>query len=445
MWNDAKRCGKRIGVLPSGGLARGRHRWSLRALLLIACLGAFPVLAQQALSGGDDDYDALLAMIGDARIVMLGEATHGSLEFYRERARLTRKLVAQAGFDAVILEAPWEPSRCVDAYLRDGKGSAEAALREFRRFPRWLWRNREFESFVDSLRGINAVRGVEQKPVRLLGMDLYSVPESAEAVRRYVADDPAKASVARARYACFTKYRKEPMRYGYEVAEGSEDSCAEGALAQLNEIAAGRDMRDESWFAAWQSARVVQGGEAYYRALYREGEISWNWRERHLAETVSQFLEYLGPRAKVVVWAHNSHVGDARATSQSEAGEVSLGQLLRERFGDDVVLVGFSTYRGDVRAAPDWGRADRVWRLRPALDESWHAQLHRLGFPSALLIFRGNPALAEQYEARRLERVVGVMYVPSEELSNHYRHARVSREFDAVVHIDVTRALPVRP
>jgi len=296
--------------------------------------------------------------------------------------------------------------------------------------------------FAENLRAINRAHAPGVAPVRLYGMDVYSVPESADAVARHLArrsDDAA--ALARQRYACFADYPDEPMLYGREVEAGRAPSCADGAAAQLAEMAA--DTQDEDGFAAWQSARTVSSGEAYYRALYREGALSWNLRERHMADTLVQLLEHMGPAGKIVVWAHNSHQGDARENDQGAVGELSLGQLMRERYGADAVLVGFSTYRGQVRAASGWGENDRVWRLRPALPQSWHERLHRLGSPRLMLIFRGDPALAEKFAERRLERVVGVSYVPADERASHYRHARLSRQFDAVIHIDVTSAVDV--
>lgn len=453
---------------------------------LVACgLFALSCLAAQPLTGGDKDYDALLSMIGDAHIVMLGEATHGSREFYRERARITRRLIEEAGFGAVILEAPWEPVRWLDAYIRGSGGDADAAsaLGGFIRFPRWTWRNSEVRDFAESLRAINFARAPCFAPVRLYGMDLYSVPESADAVVSHLARHSSEAAtLARQRYACFADYLAEPMLYGRDTESGLAASCAEGAALQLAEMAA--ETREEDDFDAWQSARVVRNGEAYYRAIYHEGVVSWNLREQHLVETLVHVLERMGKAGKIVVWAHNSHQGDACESDQGAVGELSLGQLMRERYGEDAVLVGFSTYRGRVRAAAKWGAQDRVWRLRPALRQSWHERLHRLGLPrltdmanmsprvmklakpvpltqtlsrkargrtnryanfTLMLIFRGNPVLAKQFVERRLERVVGVSYVPGDELNSHYRYARLSRQFDAIIHIDVTSAVDSLP
>lgn len=423
-------------------------RWLVMGLgtLLVAQAHVFA----QPVTGAAGDYDGLLAMVGDARVVMLGEATHGSSEFYRERARISRRLIEEKGFGAVIFEASWEPMRRLDAYVRGEGGDADAAaaLAGFVRFPRWMWRNADVRDFAESLRRLNAARPPGKAPVRLLGMDLYSVPESADAVVRQVARRSIDAAtLARQRYACFDRYRAEPQFYGRDVVAGRAPDCAAGAAAQLADMVAagGNGGEDEDGFAAWQSARVVQGGEAYHRALYQGGFSYWNVREHHMADTILQVLDHLGPAGKVVVWAQNIHQGDARATEQAAVGEVSLGQLMRQRFGAAAVLVGFTTHAGRVRAAADWGGRDRVWRLRPALAESWSGQLHRVGLPAFLLVFRGDEALAARYAADRLERAVGVTYEPHDERRSHYFRMRLSRQFDAVVHLDVTTAVEPLP
>lgn len=410
--------------------------------LALACGLAALSCASQPLTGGDRDYDALLALTAGARVVMLGEATHGSREFYRERARITRRLMEEQGFGAVVLEAPWEPMRRVDAYVR-GEGrdrDAVAALSGFVRFPTWTWRNSEVRDFVEGLRALNRERRPGAAPVRLYGMDLYGLPESADAVVRHVARRSiAAAAAARQRYRCFGDYLPEPMLYGREVVAGRAPSCAGGAAAQLAEMDPAA--ADEDDFAAWQSARVVSSGECYYRLLYQDSLGSWNLRERHMAATIAQVMERLGPQGRVVVWAHNLHQGDARATDQGRNGELSLGQLMRERHDEQAVLVGFSTYGGSVRAAPGWGARDRAWRLLPALRGSAHERLHRRGPPAALWIFRGAPELAAEFAEPQLQRAVGVLYLRATERRDHYFHAALSGQFDAVIHLDVTSAL----
>lgn len=432
--------------MPCSWRVKAVARRAVTLLWLGGCLLAPPAHAVQPLTGAATDYDALLALTADARVVMLGEATHGSREFYRERARITRRLIEEQGYGAVVLEAPWEPVRRLDAYIRgEGRdGDAPAALRGFKRFPAWSWRNSEVRDFVDGLRALNRSRAPLAPPLRLYGMDLYSVPESADAVVRHMARSSiAAAATARQRYLCFDDFLDEPMHYGRLAESGQTRSCATGAAAQLADMEAAPQGEDD--FAAWQSARVVASGETYYRALYRQGARSWNLREQHMADTIVQVLERLGPQGKVVVWAHNLHQGDARATDQAPANELSLGQLMRARYGAAAVLVGLSTYRGSVRAAATWGAPDRVRRLRPALRGSSHELLHRSGLPASLLVFRGAPALAAEHAERRLQRAVGVIYVPRIERRNHYFYAALSAQFDAVIHIDVTSALDSLP
>lgn len=400
-------------------------------------------LAAQPLTGGGHDYDALLALTAKARVVMLGEATHGSREFYRERTRITRRLIAEQGYRALVLEAPWEMVRRVDAYVRGESGDADAtaALAGFTRFPDWPSRNSELRDLVEALRALNRTPAHRDDPVRLYGMDLYSLPESADAVVRHVARrSVAAAAKARQRYRCFDDY-DEPSFYGRDVAVGRAPSCADGAQEQAVELEAG-PVAGEDDFMAGQSARTVAAAEGCYRALYRGESIgSWNLRERHMAGTLDRLLERMGPQGRMVVWGHNLHQGDARATAQARGGELSIGQLMRERHGDAAVLVGFSTHRGTVRAAPAWGARDRVRPLRPAIPESWHGVLHRDAPPAVLLVFRGNPALAAEYAASRPERAVGVLYLPGSERRDHYFNAALSGQFDAVIHIDATTAL----
>lgn len=424
--------------------ARG---WPLAALLALACL-AGPAWAENGtearpvpLHGLAGDYDPLLARIGHARFVLLGEATHGSREFYRERARIALRLIDERGFSALVIEAPWEPVRRLDAYIR-GEGrdrDAAAALSGFFRFPRWMWRNAEFRDFIETLRQRNAERPAEKPPIRIYGMDIYSVPESADAVVRHLARRSIDAAeLARSRYACFDAYWREPDLYGRDVVAGRLPGCAEGAAAQLAELA-DRPTEDDDDFAAAQSARVVHDGEAFYRAMHRgDGVGAWNLRERHMAETLARVA---ARENGIIVWAQNVHQGDARATDQAQTGELSLGQLVRERHGDtSVVLVGFTTHRGRVRAAGRWGGPDRVHVLRKARADSWSGLLRGLRPPGSdnfLLIPGDDPRFLEN----RLQRAVGVVYRPGNERASHYFHARLGRQFDVVMYHDVTSAV----
>lgn len=404
------------------------------------------------LTGDARDYDELMAAVGDASIVMLGEATHGSRELYRERVRITRRLVEEKGFQAVVLEAPWEPLRRLDAYVRGvgGDADAAAALGDLKRFPRWPTRNPEIVKLAEWLRGYNRRHGAS---VRVFGMDIYSLPESARAVANFLAaTDPEAAAAARRDYACFEEYLAEPQNYGYAVAVLGRDSCGAGAqrqLAQLQVAVALAGTPGETLFAAWQSAHTAAGSEAYYRAMYRSDRSSWNLREHLMADTLDRLRTWLAGNApaaaKIVVWAQNMHQGDARATDQAAAGEVSLGQLMRERHPGAALLVGFNTYRGEVRAAARWGEADRVWRLKPALPESWPALLHAAQLPALLLVFANRPALAGALSQPRPDRAVGVTYRPQNERAVHYFTVRPAQQFDALIHWDATTAVGTLP
>ena len=411
--------------------------------------------AARPLTGGAADYDPLLGLIGEARFVLLGEATHGTREFYRERARITRRLVEEKGFGAVVLEADWPDAYRVNEYVlgRGADASADEALSGFTRFPRWMWRNAEFRDFVEWLRSHNAALPPESR-VGVYGMDLYSMSGSAEAVVEYLRRvDPAAAEAARKRYRCLSGYRNNPSQYGYDVAAMERRSCEKEALAQLQEMerryAAWRARpdrrRDDDLFSAYQNARVVRHGEAYYRLLYHRNFSTWNLRDKHMATTIQELTAYadaLGPgKAKAVVWAHNTHQGDARMTERSEAGELNVGQLMRQSHDGSAVLVGFTTYAGEVRAASEWGGGDRKMRLRPAIPESYSGLFHDAGVPNFLLLLRGGGPHAEALSRPRPERAVGVLYLPATERRSHYFQARLAKQFDAVIHWDVTGAV----
>jgi len=409
------------------------------------------------LTGAAGDYDPLMKLVGDSRFVLLGEATHGTHEFYRERARITRRLIEEKGFDALVIEADWPDARRVAEYAR-GRGAdrtAEQSLSAFTRFPRWMWRNADFRDMVAWLRAHNDARAQEAQKVGVYGMDLYSLSASADAVVQYLKrSDPAAAERARQRYGCFRGYGDQPERYGRDVAADVKRSCEAQAAAQLREMEqrlaawrAGADRRpDDDLFSAYQNARVVKNGEAYYRQMY-EGKFStWNLRDSHMAETLRELAAYLdavaGPEGKVVVWAHNTHQGDARMTEMGEAGELNVGHLMRQSREGDAVLVGFTTYTGEVIAAREWGAEGRTMKVLPALPESYSGLFHEVGVPNFLLVMRGSgEELSRAMGEPRLERAIGVIYEPATERRSHYFEARMSRQFDAVIHWDVTNAV----
>ena len=407
--------------------------------------------AAYPLTGDERDYDPLMELIGNARFVMLGEATHGTSEFYSERARVTRRLVEEKGFDAVVIEADWTQVNRVNRYIRsEGKDTgAEKALSDFDRFPRWMWRNSEFRDFVDSLRTINA-RSDLTKPVSIYGMDLYGWSDSAAATIDYFNRVDAEAARrARKRYGCFSRFRSASQLYGLEVLNKTARSCQKDVQQQFDEMQQlmakpGSNKTDEL-FNALQNARVVKNAEAYYRAIYQRNISSWNLRDQHMAETLEAVANHhetkSGKPAKIVVWAHNSHQGDARMTERARVGELNVGQLVRQRYGKDSVLVGFTTQTGYVRAAREWGGYDERRRVRPALEGSYSALFHKTGVPNFLLILRQGGKISEALNSDRLERAIGVIYLPQTERQSHYFHARLSKQFDAVIHFDVTTAV----
>ena len=394
---------------------------------------------------GDADYDELVARAADKRYVLIGEATHGTEDFYRERARITERLVTEAGFTAVAIEGDWPDAYRVNRWVRGASddASAEQALADFRRFPTWMWRNTVVEEFVTMLRRHDDALEPGAAKVGFYGLDLYSPRASMEAVVDYLDEvDPEAARRARERYACFDQFGRNPQVYAYEAGLSGAESCEAQVVQQLVEL---RDVNagaiahldeDES-FVAEQNARLVVNAERYYRAMYRGGVESWNERDRHMAETLDALAAHLQRTtgtAKIVVWAHNSHLGDARATELSQPGELNLGQLVRERVGGDALSIGFTTYAGTVTAASDWGGVTERKHVRPALRGSWEELLHQAEHPRLLV----DPA---GLHGRRLQRAIGVVYRPETERISHYLHARIAEQFDVVVHIDETRAL----
>lgn len=408
--------------------------------------------AAHPLTGSERDYDSLMKLIGDARFVMLGEATHGTREFYRERARITRRLIEEKGFDAVVLEANWTDAYRVNRYVR-GEGndvSAEKALSGFTEFPRWMWRNTDFRDLVNSLKTYNDSHGADR--VGLYGMDVYSLSESIDAVVDYLKNiDPEAAKRARKRYGCFAMFRSEPQLYGLQVSSRETRSCEKDAQQQFDElqqIAAGRaagGKSDDELFNALQNARIVKNAETYYRTIYRSNISSWNVRDQHMADTLNALINHLdsqgGEKSKIVVWAHNTHQGDARMTERASIGEHNVGQLIRQQYGRNSVLVGFTTYTGFVRAASEWGGFDERMRVRPAIEGSYSALFHKTGVPNFLLLLRDGGKTSEALGSDWLERAIGVIYRPQTERHSHYFRARLSRQFDAVIHFDVTSAV----
>src|SRR6266404_2294582 len=401
------------------------------------------------------DYDSLITLIGEARFCLLGEATHGTHEFYRERAEITKRLIKEKKFTAVAVEADWPDAFRVNRYVRglgDDKGANEA-LGGFKRFPTWMWRNTVVVDFVEWLRDYNASLALNEARVGFYGLDLYSLYTSIESVLGYLNKvDPEAAKRARYRYSCFEHFAEDTQAYGYAANFGITESCEGDVIEQLVELRrraadyASRDGRvaQDEFFFAEQNARLVLNAERYYRSMFRGRVESWNLRDRHMAETLAALVTHLnaqGLTAKVAVWEHNSHLGDARATYMADYGELNVGQLVRQQYGDEARLIGFTTYTGTVTAASEWGGPAERKRVRPALNESYEELFNQTGNTKFLLTLRDDKRVANVLRDPRLERAIGVIYLPETERQSHYFDARLSDQFDAVIHIDETRAL----
>jgi erythromycin esterase-like protein len=403
------------------------------------------------LTGASTDYDSLLELIGDARFVLIGEATHGTHEFYEQRAEITKRLIQEKGFTAVAVEADWPDAYRVNRYInRISKDvTPDEALNGFQRFPTWMWRNIDVVSFVGWLRDYNDALPNNATKVGFYGLDLYSMYSSIEAVLAYLKKvDPEAAKRARDRYSCFENFGEDTQAYGYAANFSLSDSCQKEAVNQLIELQHKMKeystVAEDEFFYAEQNARLVKNAEEYYRSMFKGRISSWNLRDRHMAETLDCLVEHLdrqGSRTKVVVWEHNSHLGDARATDMGAAGELNVGQLVRERYADDAILIGFTTYTGTVTAASTWGGVTQLKQVRPALPNSYEALFHDTGMPWFLLDLRQQNQAIKGLETPKLERAIGVIYLPTTERVSHYFYARLPEQFDFVIHIDDTKGV----
>jgi len=407
--------------------------------------------------GGVPPTEALEELIGDARIVLIGESSHGTREFYEARAEITKWLIEAKSFCAVTAEADWPDAYRVNRYVRGlgGDATAEEALRGFQRFPAWMWRNVVVRDFASWLRRHNESCEPAHR-CGFYGLDLYSLHRSTQEVIAYLDNlDPVAAERARRRYACFDHASADDgPAYGFAAAFGAGLSCEKQAIEQLVEMQrnaldyARRDglLAEDELFYAQQNAVTVRNAEVYYRSMFSGRVTSWNLRDQHMAETLDALLAHLdktrgdGP-ARIVVWAHNSHVGDARATEMGADGQFTLGQLVREKHGDGARLIGFSTYSGTVTAASDWGGPAERKVVRNALNGSIEELLHETGNPCFLVSPRLRRDAAEPLSLVRLGRAIGVIYLPATERQSHYFHTRPADQFDAIIHIDGTCAL----
>lgn len=422
----------------------------------------------QPLIGSPDDFDPIVDLVGNARFVLVGEASHGTHEFYRIRAQISKRLMAERGFHAVAVEADWPDAYRVNRFVRGASKDSDSidALSGFQRFPQWMWRNADVLDFIGWLREHNDGESFEDRKCGFYGLDLYSLHASIESVLAYLEKvDPPAAKQARHYYSCFEHFGKDITTYGYAAGFRMTPSCEEAVVKNLVELS--RKAMDylrrdgqvaaDAYFCAEQNALVVKNAEEYYRNMFRREVSSWNLRDTHMMESLVRLENHLGSKdrpAKIIVWAHNSHLGDARATQMGERGELNLGQLVRERFGREAVSIGFTTYDGTVTAASDWdGPAERKI-VRAGHPDSYEALFHEAGraigrrgdrrrvdVPNFFLNLRDDVDLASHLRNERLERAIGVIYRPETEMISHYFHARLPDQFDAILHYDHTRAV----
>lgn len=390
------------------------------------------------------DLGPLLERIGDARIVLLGEASHGTSEFYRMRNRITRELINRRNFRLVAVEADWPDAARIDHYVRHLE-YPPSEWTAFARFPTWMWRNRDVQEFVDWLRSHNGALQAEDR-VAFHGLDLYSLYSSIRTVLEYLDEvDPATASLARERYGCLTPWQSDPATYGRAALSGAYRSCEDDVVKALEAIA--RKHREyaehdgERFLDAVQNARLVANAERYYRTMYYGSHQSWNLRDQHMFETLQALLQHHAPDNKVIVWAHNSHVGNAAATEMASRGELNIGQLCRDHFGKEACSIGFGTDHGTVAAASDWDGPMEVMTVRPAIPESYERLFHETELAGFTAGLRQNDKAVNALRKPRLERAIGVIYRPETEYASHYFTAVLPEQFDEYIWIDTTRAV----
>lgn len=392
------------------------------------------------------DLEPLLRRIGDARVVLLGEATHGTSEFYRMRERISRELIERKGFTFIAIEGDWPDAARIDHYIRHADYPA-SEWTAFARFPTWMWRNREVREFVDWLRKRNAHRETGKR-IAFHGLDLYSLYTSIQSVLAYLDDvDPQTAQVARQRYGCLTPWQADPATYGHATLTGAYQTCEHEVVSMLTELLEKHrryaEHDGERFLDAVQNAKLVASAEQYYRIMYYGSRASWNLRDTHMFGTMQNLLHFHGPESKAIVWAHNSHVGDSAATEMSARGEYNIGHLCREEFGEACYSIGFGTNSGTVAAASDWDGPMEIKTVRPALAQSYERLCHDSGIARFLLPLRKTKAaeLISALSKPRLERAIGVIYRPETELQSHYFQANLPRQFDEYIWFDKTEAI----
>ncbi len=397
------------------------------------------------------DYYHLIKDIDERHLILMGQATYGTKEFYKIRSELTKLLIQEKGVNAVAIEGDWPDVYHINYYIKnlDPSLNEYKALERLQRFPSWLWHNEEIVKFLKWLREYNDQCQSEQDKVSIFGLDLYSMHASMKLVVEYLEKiDPEAAEKARNRYECLQQYGDDPSLYGYASSQGLIPDCKEEVYTQLIEILKfeinalqNQDISQEELLFLVQNARVVANAEAYYRSFFKGPELTWNLRTQHMIDTLETLRIYLqrkhGCYPRIVIWAHNSHVGDARATQLFELNQINLGQMVRDIYGFDAYLLGFSTYEGEVTSATHWGGEIETKHLMSALEGSYEHLFHFLSHPNFLLLLRQNLPITQP----SLQRAVGVIYKPETEYASHYHLANLALQFDAILHIDTTRAV----
>ena len=400
----------------------------------------------------DPNFAAMFDRFGDARVVLLGEASHGTSEFYRARAAISKRLIERHGFNIVAVEADWPDAATIDRYVRH-REKREGEERAFERFPTWMWRNAEVDDFIRWLRRHNGARPYEQM-AGFYGLDLYNLQGSMRAVIDFLEqEDPEAAKIARRRYGCLEPWADHPATYGRMAISEGYARCQQPVAEMMRELMKRNfdclTAECDEWLDAAANARLVKNAEAYYRVMYQGAEESWNLRDTHMFETLNQLLDAKGPRSKAIVWAHNSHIGNAAHTEMGkQRGELNIGQLCKEKFDAKAWLIGFGTHTGTVAAADDWDMPMKIKRVRPSMEESYEYASHEAGLPRFLIDLRpeeGGREVREALMQPRLERFIGVIYRPETERWSHYSECVLPKQFDAWVWFDETNAVTPLP
>ena len=400
----------------------------------------------------DPAFGAMFDRYADARLVLLGEASHGTSEFYRARAAISRRLIEHHGFNIVAVEADWPDAATIDRYVRC-RGPREGEFQAFERFPTWMWRNVEVDEFIRWMRRHNEALPYERM-CGFYGLDLYNLGGSMRAVTDFLEEqDPGLARLAHRRYGCLEPWAEEPQRYGRNALLEGYARCEVGVVQMLKDLLIKQvdcfAPECDEWLDAAANARLVKDAEAYYRVMYHGSAQSWNLRDTHMFDTLNMILDAKGPQSKAIVWAHNSHIGNAAFTDMGmHRDELNIGQLAKEKFNARARLIGFGTHTGTVAAADDWDEPMRIKQVRASLPDSYERMSHDSGSPRFLLGLREGEAGREITDALmepRLERFIGVIYRPDTERWSHYSEARLPRQFDAWVWFDETTAVTALP